>query len=239
MEAGEYALMDEQEGSMWWYRALHKRLIAALRPVRGRVLDAGCGTGGFLRAAGQARPDLALSGLEWDAAAAARAIAKSGAAVARGSVNALPFASDTFDAAISADVLCHAQVDPAATLGELYRILRPGGFVVVNMPAYDWLLSAHDHRVHNARRMDAAQVREMLQKAGFVRVRTRYWNSLLLPIMILERKILNRGEEADSDVKAYPPLLNRALLSVLDIEQAALPALPFGGSVMATGERPA
>ena len=48
MELREYELMDAAEGRMWWYRALHVRLCDALAGVRGRVLDAGCGTGGLL-----------------------------------------------------------------------------------------------------------------------------------------------------------------------------------------------
>ena len=77
----------------------------------------------------------------------------------RGSVNAMPFADRSFDAAIAADVLCHAAVDPATALIEIRRVLRPGGRLVVNMPAYAWLMSAHDRRVHNARRQTAGELR--------------------------------------------------------------------------------
>ena len=105
MDAAEYALMDLVEEEMWWYRALHSRLLAALAPVSGRVLDAGCGTGGFLRKLAAARPDLELVGLEWDGAAAVRAGSKAARSIARGSVNAPPFADRSFDAVVSADVL--------------------------------------------------------------------------------------------------------------------------------------
>src|ERR1700760_5136879 len=100
MEEAEYGLMDAAEGGMWWYRALHARLCHALAPVRGTVLDAGCGTGGLLAVLLARRPDLTGVGVEWDMAAAWRARAKSGAAVARGSVNALPLAGDSVDAAV-------------------------------------------------------------------------------------------------------------------------------------------
>ncbi|HEY0182215.1 MAG TPA: class I SAM-dependent methyltransferase, partial [Rhodopila sp.] len=176
MEPAEYALMDAAEDRMWWYRALHVRLLDTLSEVRGRVLDAGCGTGGFLAMLRAERPDLARFGVEWDRAAAIRARGKSGAAIARGSVNALPFADDSFDAAVSADVLCHAAANPSAALEELKRVLRPGGRLVVNMPAYQWMLSAHDRRVHNVRRLTAGATATMLRRAGFHRVSANYWN---------------------------------------------------------------
>jgi ubiquinone/menaquinone biosynthesis C-methylase UbiE len=233
MEPAEYALMDEAEDHMWWYRALHGRLSDALAGVTGRMLDAGCGTGGFLSVAGDRRPDLARVGVEWDAAAAGRARGKSSAPVARGSVNALPFADDSFDAVVSADVLSHAAVDPPAALGEVHRVLRPGGRLVVNMPAYQWLASAHDRRVHNVRRLTAQATAALIRQAGFTRVSTRYWNGLLLPLMVTQRKILARGESA-SDVAVFPPWLDASLHGMTEFERCLPFPLPAGGSVMAT-----
>jgi SAM-dependent methyltransferase len=65
MEAAEYARMDAVEDHMWWYRALRRRLMDALSGVRGKVLDAGCGTGGLLARLRAERPDLTLFGVEW------------------------------------------------------------------------------------------------------------------------------------------------------------------------------
>jgi SAM-dependent methyltransferase len=237
MEPAEYALMDEAEGRMWWYRALHARLLDSLIGISGRVLDAGCGTGGFLAELRTRRPDLEPFGLEWSATAAARARSKSGAPVVRGSVNALPFTNGMFDAAVSADVLCHGAVDPAQALTELRRVLRPGGRLVVNMPAYAWLMSAHDRRVHNAMRQTAVQTANLLRDAGFARVRARYWNGMLLPLMIIQRKVLARGDAA-SDVAAFPPWLDTILHGMTDIERRLPFPLPFGGSVLAIAEHP-
>ena len=151
-------------------------------------------------------------GVEWDAAAVRRAGQKSGAAVARGSVNALPFGDGRFDVAVLADVLCHAAVEPAVALAEVRRVLRPGGRVVVNMPAYGWLMSAHDRRVHNVRRQTAGEVRAMLAAAGFSDIRARYWNFLLLPLMVVQRKVLAR--EGASDVAVFPPWLDAILYGI-------------------------
>ena len=237
MEPHEYALMDAVEGRMWWYRALHARLGDALAGVQGRVLDAGCGTGGLLAALRQTHPALDLIGLEWSDEAARRAREKSGAAIARGSVNALPFATASFDAAVTADVLCHAGVDPDAALAELHRVLRPGGRLVMNMPAYAWLLSAHDRQVHNARRWTAAVTRAALRRAGFAEVRARYWNGLLLPLMVVQRKLLARGAGAASDVAAFSPWLDATLHAITAVERRLPVPLPAGGSVLATAIR--
>jgi SAM-dependent methyltransferase len=237
MQPDEYALMDRAEGGMWWYRALHARLCDALPDLPGRVLDAGCGTGGFLAMLAHRRPDLECVGVEWNQDAAARAEQKSGASVVRGSVNALPFADASFDAAVSADVLCHAAVDPLAALPELQRVLRPGGRLVINLPAYQWLLSAHDRRVQNVRRLTAADTAAWLREAGFRRVRAHYWNGLLLPLMIVQRKILARGD-AVSDVAPFPPWLDAMFHAITQIERRLPFPLPAGGSVLAVAEKP-
>jgi SAM-dependent methyltransferase len=237
MEQTEFALMDAAEDHMWWYRALHARLCDALIHTGGQVLDAGCGTGGFLAILRARRPDLARFGIEWDAAAAHRAQNKSAAAIARGSINTLPFADNSFDAVVSADVLCHAAVDPHAALAELKRVLRPGGLLVLNTPAYQWLLSAHDRRVHNVRRFTSPAISALVRHAGFERVRARYWNSLLLPLMIVQRKILARGDTV-SDVASFPPWLDFTLRGMTNLERYLPFPLPFGGSVLALAGKP-
>jgi len=238
MEPDEYKAMDDAEQRMWWYRALHARLLDALRPVTGRVLDAGCGTGGFLTRLGAARRDLTAFGLEWDPGAVARARAKSGCPVARGSVNLLPFADASFDAVISADVLCHRAVDPVAALAEMRRVLRPGGRLILNMPAYAWLASAHDRRVHNARRLTAGDLVRWLTEAGFAAPNTLYWNGLLLPLMILQRKVLARAENAASDVAPFSPWLDATFHAITACERRLPFSLPAGGSVLASAIRP-
>ncbi len=237
MEPAEYTLMGAAENHMWWYRALHRRLLDALAGVQGAVLDAGCGTGGLLARLSAERPDLWAAGVEWAGLAATRAAAKSGAAIVRGSVNGLPFADASFDAAIAADLLCHASVDPPLALAELRRVLRPGGRLVVNMPAYAWLFSAHDRSVHNVRRCTCGQLVSMLRGGGFTRVRTAYWNCLLLPLMVVQRKLLARHARV-SDVASFRPWLDAIFHATTVIERHLPFSPPAGGSVLATAERP-
>ena len=236
MESQEYALMDAVEHQLWWYRVLHLHLTDALKPAQGRLLDAGCGTGGFLARLHEARPDLVLEGLEFDPNAAAIAAEKAQATITQGSILAMPYPPPRVDAAISADVLCHDGVDPAQALAELHRVLKPGGLLVLNMPAYAWMASAHDRRVHNARRSTPGEMRRWLAQAGFVDVQVRFWNSLLFPAMVLQRKILARGDAA-SDVAMISPNINAILLAIARMERH-LPALPWGGSILATARLP-
>jgi SAM-dependent methyltransferase len=237
MEEDEYRLMDAAEATMWWYRALHTRLIDALAPVHGCVLDAGCGTGGFLAALSKSRPDLTRIGVEYNMSAAGRAALKSATPVAAGTILALPFRPASFDAIVSADVLSHAAVKPTLALAEMHQALKPGGLLVLNMPAYEWLTSAHDRRVHNARRTTPSQLHGWLAHAGFTGIKTRFWNGLLLPLMVLQRKILARAD-APSDVAAFPPWLDAMLHGITALEHRAKIPLPAGGSILATATRP-
>ena len=234
-------LMDAVEDGMWWYRALHTRVLEALERLLGRVLDAGCGTGGFLARLNATWPEAEATGLEFNPGAAARARTKSGTSVAGGSVLSMPFADASFQAVTSMDVLCHAAVEPAAALAEMHRVLAPGGRLMLNLPAFQWLLSAHDHRVHNVRRFTISAATRMLTEAGFCVMEARYWNSLLLPLMVLQRKVMASTPEGRSDVAAFPPWQDRMLFGVTEVERQLgrlRLSVPAGGSVLVIARRP-
>lgn len=248
VEAVEYDLMDAAEEAMWWYRAMHAQALAAFRAhARGGtaqslpVLDAGCGTGGFLRRAGAALPGTAMVGLEYNAHAAQRAAQKAGVRVATGSVNAMPYHDAQFGGIFSLDVLCHAGAEPAAMLAECRRVLAPGGVLVMNLPALPWLRSAHDARVFTVRRYTRASITAQLEAAGFTDVRARYWNALLLPLMILQRKVLAARADAPSDVTQFPPWLDACLYAATRLEAGLMRLglrFPAGGSVIVSATRP-
>lgn len=237
MEADEYLKMAVLEERMWWFGALRANLVSLLRGGP-RVLDAGCGTGGTLKALAKASPNSLLVGLEIDPGASRIAREKSGRAVATATLNRMPFADGSFDAMISADVLCHGGVDEDQALSEMHRCLREGGVLLLNLPAYRWLLSEHDRRVHNVRRYTAGSARMLLAKHGFGEIVTSYWNMLLFPLMVL-RRVLMRAE-AESDVRPFPPLIDRLFRGLTRIETVAMGAgikLPFGGSLLVRAVR--
>jgi len=245
MERREYMRLAAVEDRMWWFAGLHRNLVAAWQPYRagGRaILDAGCGTGGFLARLAAAAPEAVACGLELDEEAAHVARAKSGCAVAIGSVNHLPFAERSLDAIFSADVLCHRGVEERAALAGFRRSLKSGGVLVLNLPAYRWLHSAHDEAVDNARRYGRGEVLRLLRGAGFARVRARYWNSIPFPLMVLRRKLPRIGGAAGaSDVALLAPPLERLLRACLALERglgAIGLRLPFGGSILAIAVKP-
>lgn len=240
MERIEYTLMAELESDFWWYRALHaviaQRLDDLTLPREASILDAGCGTGGLLQHLLQTQTNqhYALTGLEWDATAAAIARQKTGLAISRGNINAMPYADNTFQAILSQDVLYHANVDEQAALREFHRCLAAGGHLLLSLPAYSWMRSAHDEHVHGARRYTAGRCRQLLAQHGFTVRHVGYWNSLLFPLMALQRLTVGKLKQ-ESDVHALPAWQNRVFFAVLDLERRLRLQLPFGGSVWAWG----
>lgn len=222
---------------MWWYRAVHANVLSLLgRYLPGReavLLDAGCGTGGLLRRLARARPAWMLFGIDAEPGALSRALRSPGARMVAGDVNHIPFADATFDAIVSVDVLCHRAVAPDQTLAEFRRCLARDGVLLLNLPAYGWMKSAHDDRVHNVRRFSRSDARALIERSGFRVVRATYWNTLLFPLMLL-RRLVSRGG-ADSDVREYPALLDRAFTALTGLERRLVEAginLPFGGSIL-------
>lgn len=225
---------------MWWYQALHAELLGTLASASattGSVLDAGCGTGGFLRRLAARLPARPRFGVEIMQQAAGLAAARSQSPVCVGSVNALPVAEGGVAAVVSADVLCHGQVNEAQALAEFRRVLAPGGLLVLNLPAFRWMESAHDRAVHNTRRYTRPQVEAMLRQAGFRIARVRYWNSLLFPLMVVQRKLLARNAAA-SDVHLFPAPVEALFRAVTLLERLLPFSLPFGGSVLAVAHKP-
>jgi SAM-dependent methyltransferase len=241
MERREYELMDALEGRLWWYRGLHGVLAHAIArtPAGGAVLDAGCGTGGVLAMLERTLPGRSLTGLDFDPGACAFARGKTRARIVRGSVNELPFEAGCFDAILSADVWGSVGVEPDRALAEARRCLRTGGLLVLNLPAYQWMMSAHDVRVYNARRFSRRRTAAWMQAGGFRVRRATYWNAALFPLMAL-RRLATKGTDAASDVALPPAPANEALAGVLALERLWLKSglnLPFGGSLLVTAEK--
>ena len=242
MERSEYHKLDRLEDRMWWFAASHRNLLtlssrqvpldAGAQPI----LDAGCGTGGFLAQLAARYPNRALFGLDVNPLACRRAAAKSARPVCVGSINALPFPEGVFAAVFSIDVLCHSSVDERSAVLQFRHCLADNGCLVVNVPAYSWMLSRHDAAVHNVRRYTTKGVRRLLESSGFRTVYATYWNTVLFPLMVITRKFLPKCGGATSDVKEYPRLIDLLCRVATTFETTLFRwglRLPFGGSVIA------
>jgi SAM-dependent methyltransferase len=241
MEHSEYDKLDRAEDRMWWFAGLHRNLLMLSRRMPLEVvelpfLDAGCGTGGLLvRLAGR-YPERTMLGLDLDPRACVRATVKSARPVCAASVNELPFADGVFAAIFSADVLCHEGVDERRALQQFHRCLAEHGWLILNLPAYRWMLSRHDAAVRNVRRYTTNGLSRLLRAVGFDSIHVTYWNAVLFPLMVLTRKLFPGDPGGASDVRLYPrpvDLLCRAATQVETLLLQAGARLPFGGSVLA------
>jgi SAM-dependent methyltransferase len=243
MERSEYDKLDRVEDQMWWFAAGHRNLLmlsqhrVSLEANDRPILDAGCGTGGFLARLATWYPDRTLLGLDSDQQACRRATAKSARPICAGSVNALPFPDGVFAVIFSADVLCHRNVDEQGALRQFRRCLAESGWLILNLPAYRWMLSGHDTAVHNTRRYTSTTLARLLKATGFRLIYSTYWNSLLFPFMVMSRKLFSPGGVRVTGGVALHPLpvdaVGRAATALETILLRAGLRFPFGGSVLA------
>jgi len=241
----EYARMYEAEERQWWYagmRALSFALLerhwppASAGGAAPRILDAGCGTGNNLRHfAARGRPvgvDLSDEAL--------RFCRERGVAAAGGSLMALPFADETFDCVTSFDVIYHRWVtDDAAAVREMARVLKPGGLLLVRVPALQALWGAHDEAVHSRHRYTGRELRALLERQGLALVRLTYGNSLLFPLVAARRTLDRLTGRHGSDVGFLPAPLEWAFRNVLRGEAALVRrvSLPLGTSLFALARK--
>ena len=240
----EYLKLAEVEDRMWYFHALHAHVARELRRAipgerEARVLDAGCGTGGLILRLQKQFPHWRWSGIDFSALACEMAQRRTGAEIREASITNLPFAEGEFDGIATADVICQIE-SPALAIAELFRTLRPGGVVVINLPAYMWMWSYHDDAVQSKHRFTRAELRTLLIQAGFKNVRLTHWNSLLFPLVFARRKIFP-GATSTSDVKLSPAPVEAFFRGVTLIERAWLAVggrWAWGLSVFATARKP-
>ena len=158
--------------------------------------------------------------------------------MARGSVEALPFASASFDVLTSFEVVYHLGVgNDACAFEEFRRVLKPGGLLLLRLPAHDWLRGEHDRLVHTRHRYTPGEVRSKLAAAGFGVEILTWANTVLFPPAVAKR-LMERGATADAEPDLWQPPgpVNAVLESAIAIEALAIPRrlpLPFGLSVLA------
>lgn len=235
--------MFDVEDRHWWYVGVRREVEMWLDRTRRssdplRILDAGCGTGGLLA---NVRTEAWKVGVEISTEGI-RLARRRGIRLVRGSVSALPFADGSFDAVVSIDVLCHSGVEERQAVEEAARVLRPGGVLIVQVPAFESLRGGHDAAVWTKRRYRRGEVARLLSGAGLSLRRSSYRNALLFPLAAVLRLAGRRRqtprESARSDVRRVPRVVNGFLSGVLAVERMFRGGFPFGLSVFGVAEKP-
>ncbi len=151
----------------------------------------------------------------------------------------LPLRAGTFDLVLTLDLLEQRTVNAAEVLAEVWRVLRPGGRLLVRVPAHPWLRGPHDAFWGGAHRYRRAELARLIEGSGLVIVRLTYTNSLLFPLASASRLLARIGLQGGDDLLPVSPFLNRLLFGVLALEACWLRKfdLPEGLSLACLAER--
>jgi len=229
MERVVYRQMAELDQRHWWYRARREILAELIRhdakpPANADILEIGCGTGHNLEMLGEfGRVDA----VELDEEARAVAEKRLGRKVMNAPLPELQGVGDRrYDLVAALDVIEHVD-DDAAALAAIAGKLKPGGKLVMTVPAHQWMWSAHDVVNHHKRRYSKAALRRLVQASPLRLDRIGYFNSLLFPLAIAERLASKLRGKDDADVKLPPKPLNAALEAVFAAERHLVGRLPL------------
>lgn len=240
MSPDAYVEMAQSESIHWWFRGrravvktfLQPTLQASPRAGTARILEVGAGTGGNLALLRELGDVVAT---EMEPTARALASQKLGRPVLDGRLpDAMPDLGSDFDLVCMFDVLEHVQ-DDVGSLLRAAQYLRPGGRLVVTVPAHQWLWSTHDVRLHHQRRYSRQQLLARLREAGLSADRITYFNCFAFPAAVLAR-FADRfsGAHTAAGTKVPPPPVNAAMNALMRCEAALASSvgLPFGMSLL-------
>lgn len=240
MDRAVYDRMAEIDEDHWWFAARRKIIDKVIRsqvalPGEARILEVGCGTGSnlaLLKRFGR------VEAIEPDDSARALASERGGIVVRGGLLpDGVKLDDGAYNLIAMLDVLEHIP-DDSATLKALRSKLRPGGRLLLTVPAMPWLWSAHDEAHHHKRRYTGVGLAELVEGSGY-RIRYKsYFNTLLFPLIILARAMGKLTGKEGGDDAMPPPFINWALEALFSAETAWLGrfSFPVGVSLILVAE---
>ncbi len=238
MDPAYVSIHMEEDRSHWWFRGRLAVILATLRralpPRRVRLLELGCGTGNVLAALSEFGDAVGMDA-HGDLTAAARA---AGLDVRVGHLpDDLGVAPGWAEVVLLLDVIEH--VDDIATLSAARAGVCEGGFLVVTVPAYQWLWSGHDEVLGHRRRYTATELRAAVERAGFRVLRVSYFNTLLFPLLVAVRAWKRLRGDRGHDLQRPAAPLNWLLERIFAFERHLVPrvSFPFGASLLLIGRR--
>jgi SAM-dependent methyltransferase len=229
MERAVYDAMAELDQRHWWYRARREVIAALIRrracpPANARVLEVGCGTGHNLNMLAQFG---SVDAIEVDESARELAQQRLGHAVLDARLPELRGVPERdYDLVAAFDVVEHIPDDVAA-ITAMARCLKPGGQLVLTVPAHQWMWSAHDVVNHHQRRYSKSKLKRLIDRSPLRVCAIGYFNSLLFPLAIAERLAsrLSGRENADLSLPSAP--LNQAFERVFAAERRLIGRVPL------------
>jgi SAM-dependent methyltransferase len=247
MNPAEFHNIAAAEGDLWWYRGqrdiLRRFLAPYIQPSPALVLEAGCGTGHNAKVLHadygwrMVPLDLGFAGLQY-----ARGYGVS--RLCQGDLATLPFADQSFDHAVSLDVIVHFPPGREhEAFRELARVVKPGGFVIFRVSALDLLRSRHSQHASERQRFTAQRLRQAVATAGLTTLRSTYANAFLLPIALFKFRVWEplTNAPAASGVTPVAPWLDQLLYSALRLESHCIGRgihFPLGQSLILIAQRP-
>lgn len=248
MNTIEYRRMFEVEDTHWWYVGLHKLILTTIKNESKRlgrpleVFDAGCGTGRLCQLLTEQGHNVRCCDASDEAIQLCRQRGISN--VYQADLNTLELKPAAFDVITSIDVIYHTGVeDDIAVMRRLLNGLKPGGMLIMNLVAHEFLRSSHDIAVHTRERYTKKSLCLRLLEAGFKINFASYRVSILFPFIALYRLLFRQVRlnhaEVDSDVKPTHRFTNYLLLKTIEVENFGLrfTSLPIGSSIFVAAHR--